>query len=205
MIFATENSNKSQKTRFWKEKSVEDVVTLGSTAQTTLVWHERGLLDVDKNMTNVLKHMKPSRTICNEPLAHVPNKAAAVGLSKHIMFVTTPDMAGCNEINCGRHYSEFLQNKWTHNSTSSLSNSIPNLCFMYMFCSSYESDWCWGFIPDFFRHFLIGGGGLHGDSFWNQGSSHKAGRLRDTVNQHTPPHHPVDACYYSVVDEPQLS
>jgi hypothetical protein len=37
MIFATENSNKSQKTRFWKEKSVEDVVTLGSTAQTTLV------------------------------------------------------------------------------------------------------------------------------------------------------------------------
>jgi len=28
MIFATENSNKFQKTRFWKEKSVENVVTL---------------------------------------------------------------------------------------------------------------------------------------------------------------------------------
>jgi hypothetical protein len=28
MISATENSNKFQKTRFWKEKSVEDVVTL---------------------------------------------------------------------------------------------------------------------------------------------------------------------------------
>jgi hypothetical protein len=27
-ISATENSNKFQKTRFWKEKSVEDVVTL---------------------------------------------------------------------------------------------------------------------------------------------------------------------------------
>jgi hypothetical protein len=26
--FATENSNKFQKTRFWKEKSVEDMVTL---------------------------------------------------------------------------------------------------------------------------------------------------------------------------------
>ncbi len=25
------------------------------------------------------------------------------------------------------------------------------------------------------------------------------------VNQHPPQHHPLDACYYSVVDEPQLS
>jgi hypothetical protein len=29
VIPAAENSNKSQKTRFWNEKSVEDVVTLG--------------------------------------------------------------------------------------------------------------------------------------------------------------------------------
>jgi hypothetical protein len=28
MIYAAENSNKFQKTRFWKEKSVENVVTL---------------------------------------------------------------------------------------------------------------------------------------------------------------------------------
>ncbi len=28
MIFATKNSNKFQKTRFWKEKSVEDMVIL---------------------------------------------------------------------------------------------------------------------------------------------------------------------------------
>jgi hypothetical protein len=28
MIFITENSNKLQKTRFWTEKSVQDVVTL---------------------------------------------------------------------------------------------------------------------------------------------------------------------------------
>ncbi len=28
VIFATENSNKFQKTRFWKEKPVEDMVTL---------------------------------------------------------------------------------------------------------------------------------------------------------------------------------
>jgi len=38
MICAAENSNKFQKTRFWKEKSVEDVVTLGATAQVTLVY-----------------------------------------------------------------------------------------------------------------------------------------------------------------------
>jgi hypothetical protein len=36
MISAAENSNKYQKTRLWKEKSLEDVVTLGSTAQATL-------------------------------------------------------------------------------------------------------------------------------------------------------------------------
>jgi len=26
-----------------------------------------------------------------------------------------------------------------------------------------------------------------------------------TLNQHPPEHHPLDACYYSVVDKPQLS
>jgi hypothetical protein len=26
-----------------------------------------------------------------------------------------------------------------------------------------------------------------------------------TVNQHPPAHHPLDACYYSVMDEPQMS
>jgi hypothetical protein len=30
VISAAENSNKFQKTRFWKEKSVEDMVTLGA-------------------------------------------------------------------------------------------------------------------------------------------------------------------------------
>jgi len=38
LIFAAENSNNFQKTRFWKEKSVEFVVTLGPTAQATLVY-----------------------------------------------------------------------------------------------------------------------------------------------------------------------
>ncbi len=37
MISATENSNKFQKTRFWKEKSVENMVTLGPKAHATLV------------------------------------------------------------------------------------------------------------------------------------------------------------------------
>ncbi len=32
VISAAENSNEFQKTKFWKEKSVEDVVTLGPTA-----------------------------------------------------------------------------------------------------------------------------------------------------------------------------
>jgi hypothetical protein len=37
VISATKNSNKFFKTRFWKEKSIEDMVTLGPKAQATLV------------------------------------------------------------------------------------------------------------------------------------------------------------------------
>jgi hypothetical protein len=37
MSSTAENSNKFQKTRFWNEKLVEDVVTLGPTTQVTLV------------------------------------------------------------------------------------------------------------------------------------------------------------------------
>ncbi len=37
VISATENSNKFQKTRFWKENAVEDMVTVGPTAQATLL------------------------------------------------------------------------------------------------------------------------------------------------------------------------
>jgi hypothetical protein len=38
VISANENSNKFPKTRFRKEKSVEDVVTLGAMTQATLVY-----------------------------------------------------------------------------------------------------------------------------------------------------------------------
>jgi hypothetical protein len=38
VISAAENSNKFQKTRFWKEKSVEAVVTLGQ-------WHSTSVYD----------------------------------------------------------------------------------------------------------------------------------------------------------------
>jgi hypothetical protein len=37
VISAAENSDKFQKTRVWKEKSVENMVTLGPMAQATLV------------------------------------------------------------------------------------------------------------------------------------------------------------------------
>jgi hypothetical protein len=38
MIFATKNSNKFFKIRFWKEKSVENGFTLGPMAHATLVY-----------------------------------------------------------------------------------------------------------------------------------------------------------------------
>jgi hypothetical protein len=37
VISAAENSNKFQKTKFCKEKSVEDVITLGPMGQATLI------------------------------------------------------------------------------------------------------------------------------------------------------------------------
>jgi len=40
VLSAAENSNKFQKTRFSKEKSVEDVITLAPMAQATLVFYE---------------------------------------------------------------------------------------------------------------------------------------------------------------------
>ncbi len=40
VISAAQNSNKFQKTRFWKEKPVEDVITLEPTALATLVCME---------------------------------------------------------------------------------------------------------------------------------------------------------------------
>jgi hypothetical protein len=45
---ATKSSNKFQKTRFWKEKSVEDMVTLPSTTQATVVlmMHKLEWIDV---------------------------------------------------------------------------------------------------------------------------------------------------------------
>jgi len=41
VISAAGNSSKFQKTRFWKEKSIEDMITLGPTAQATLVLCEK--------------------------------------------------------------------------------------------------------------------------------------------------------------------
>ncbi len=41
MISAAENSNKFLKTRFWKEKSIEDMVTVGPTPQATLILCEK--------------------------------------------------------------------------------------------------------------------------------------------------------------------
>ncbi len=40
MISTAENSNKFQKTKVWKETSVEDMVTLGPMAHATLVIHD---------------------------------------------------------------------------------------------------------------------------------------------------------------------
>jgi hypothetical protein len=46
VISAFDNSNKFQKTRFWKEKSVEGMVTLGPTTHATLVLMNWNIINV---------------------------------------------------------------------------------------------------------------------------------------------------------------
>jgi hypothetical protein len=46
VISAAENSNKFQKTTLWKDNSLEDVVTFGPTAQSTLVMNNKELSKV---------------------------------------------------------------------------------------------------------------------------------------------------------------
>jgi hypothetical protein len=58
VISTTENLNKFQKTRFWKEKSVEDVVSLGPTAQGILVYTK------EKNWLVLYGHVKVLKTTC---------------------------------------------------------------------------------------------------------------------------------------------
>ncbi len=58
VISITENVNKFQKTRFWKEKSVEDVVTLGPTAQAILFYTE------ERNWLVLYGHVKVLKTTC---------------------------------------------------------------------------------------------------------------------------------------------
>ncbi len=52
MISAAENSNKFQETRFWKEKSVEDMVTLGPTV---LCMNKQNCLYIHENTNFITK------------------------------------------------------------------------------------------------------------------------------------------------------
>jgi hypothetical protein len=62
-IFAPENTNKFQKTRFWKEKSVEDVVTLGPMAQATLVGFKFPLQPHSRSLLGVLRCLNRSKVL----------------------------------------------------------------------------------------------------------------------------------------------
>ncbi len=49
-VISAANSKKFQKTRFWKAKSVEDMVTLGPRSQATLIYIKKCLKAKEKNM-----------------------------------------------------------------------------------------------------------------------------------------------------------
>jgi hypothetical protein len=62
-ISAAENSNKFQKTRFCKEKSVEDVIALWPMAQATLVYMMSKLLHLPShNVGSYLSSAREQRT-----------------------------------------------------------------------------------------------------------------------------------------------
>jgi hypothetical protein len=62
-IFAPKNTNKFQKTRFWKEKSVKDVVTLGLMAQATLVGFEFPLHPHSRSLLGVMMSLNGSKVL----------------------------------------------------------------------------------------------------------------------------------------------
>jgi hypothetical protein len=60
VISIAENSNKFQKTRFWKEKSVEDLLTLGARAHATLVDMKTSKNKNDSQVTSyIFMNVKP--------------------------------------------------------------------------------------------------------------------------------------------------
>jgi hypothetical protein len=84
----------SQKTRFWKEKSVEDMVTLGPMPQATLVWCGswiHNILNLMRVHTNVMiKMMYPRNFISHLWNSHVTYVSCNVQLFKlwYIMFMS---------------------------------------------------------------------------------------------------------------------
>ncbi len=70
VIFSAENSKKFQETRFWKEKSVENVITLGPSAQVTLV------LYLWSNVICFVCHAEISRTTMLHVVLLVSSKSS---------------------------------------------------------------------------------------------------------------------------------
>ncbi len=70
MISAAENSNKFQKTKFWKENLVEDVVTLWPMAKATLV------NDETKNQKWCLGTIIQGQ--CSDPLHHYKHQPISI-------------------------------------------------------------------------------------------------------------------------------
>ncbi len=81
-ISAAENSNKFQKTRFWKEKSVEDVVRLGPTAQATLVF-----LEITKVTTALSFTFQPFYSGQGEPAPTCHYQCQSNSPTYHFKFV----------------------------------------------------------------------------------------------------------------------
>jgi hypothetical protein len=59
LLSAAENSNKFQKTKFWKEKSVEDVITLAPMAHATLVFYKMILNTLYLHWKPTANYMEP--------------------------------------------------------------------------------------------------------------------------------------------------
>ncbi len=115
VISATENSNRFWKTRFWKEKPVENVVTLWANGT--------------GHTSAPLKHHFVGHRVWGAPC---PNPNDIVGVLKPCLFV--PDITAQNITSSARFYLSFCCTMDSCNCGSHckfaciLSTSIPQIC-----------------------------------------------------------------------------
>jgi hypothetical protein len=135
VISAAENSNKFQKTRFFGEKSVEDVVTLGPTAQATLAKTKKR-----KHPTKLATKLEfipklATQHLQQEPTSYFLKPLKSLPILAHFPVVKNVHKHGSSILHFtdGRFMAYDLQELYTHTHTHTQST----LCDVGHFFANY--------------------------------------------------------------------